>query len=152
MPLSDMTGKVLSLAKAVPEAKYNWRPAEGVRSFGEVFLHIAYANQLLWNVATEQPTAEALQKQIEDNARNEKRALTKENIIALLTENLATLKKQFEDARAQGLNREVDFFGTKTTRRAVLAFLDTHIAEHLGQAVAYARMNGITPPWSEAAH
>ena len=150
MPLADMAPKVIALAKAVPEEKYAWRPGAGVRSVGEVFLHIVYANQLLLNIGTATPTPEALQKQIADNEKNEKQPVTKEKLVAMLTESFAVVKKALEDARAQGLNREADFFGAKTTRRAVLAFLDVHIAEHLGQAIAYARMNGITPPWSEA--
>jgi uncharacterized damage-inducible protein DinB len=43
----------------------------------------------------------------------------------------------------------VDFFGTKTTARGLLTYVDTHIAEHMGQLVAYCRMNGIVPPWSK---
>jgi len=31
----------------------------------------------------------------------------------------------------------------------VLINLETHMAEHLGQAIAYSRMNGIVPPWSQ---
>jgi peptidylprolyl isomerase len=149
VPLHDMTEHAIALAQAVPESKYGWRPGEGVRSFSEVFLHIVYGNQLLLNVATNAPGPDALKKQIEENAQNEKQALSKERIVALLTESLAAVKKAFEDVRAQGLNREVDFFGQKMTRRAVMANLDTHIAEHLGQAIAYARMNGVTPPWSK---
>jgi hypothetical protein len=29
-----------------------------------------------------------------------------------------------------------------------MAEIDTHIAEHMGQAIAYARVNAIVPPWS----
>jgi hypothetical protein len=47
------------------------------------------------------------------------------------------------------LTRDVDFFGTPAPMGGVLATIDTHIAEHLGQAIAYARVNGIVPPWSQ---
>jgi len=151
LPLDRMAAEVIALANAVPEAKYDWRPAEGVRSFKEVFLHIVYGNRLMLGIATTNPAADVLQKQIQENAKNESQPTTKERVIAMLTESFASLKKSMEEMRAQGLNREIDFFGTKTTRRGVLASLDSHIGEHLGQAIAYARMNGITPPWSMAA-
>jgi uncharacterized damage-inducible protein DinB len=32
----------------------------------------------------------------------------------------------------------------------VLELLATHNHEHLGQMIAYARMNGIAPPWSRS--
>jgi uncharacterized damage-inducible protein DinB len=146
LPLNEMSEHVLALANAVPEEKYGWRPAEGVRSFAEVFLHIAYGNKLMLSIGA--ASKEEFQKQVEESARNEKQSLSKAQTIALLTESFAAVKKTFEEARPQGLNREVDFFGQKATRRGALASLDTHIAEHLGQAIAYARMNGIVPPWS----
>jgi hypothetical protein len=69
-------------------------------------------------------------------------------VLQLLTETLAAVRKTMEDARAGTLTRDVEFFGTPATARGVLATVDTHIAEHLGQAIAYARVNGIVPPWS----
>src|SRR5262249_41643787 len=118
----------------------------GVRSFAEVFLHIAYGNKLMLTIGT--ASKEEFQKQVEESAKNETQAMSKAQVIALLTESFAAVKKTFEEVRPQSLNREVDFFGQKATRRGALASLDTHIAEHLGQAIAYARMNGIVPPWS----
>ena len=46
------------------------------------------------------------------------------------------------------LNRPVKFFSTDTTVRGIFVIIATHLSEHLGQSIAYARMNGITPPWS----
>jgi hypothetical protein len=46
------------------------------------------------------------------------------------------------------LTRDIDYFGTPAPLGGVLATIDTHIAEHLGQLIAYARVNGIVPPWS----
>jgi uncharacterized damage-inducible protein DinB len=43
---------------------------------------------------------------------------------------------------------EMDFFGHKMSKRAGLLLLCTHSHEHLGQAIAYARSNNITPPWT----
>jgi hypothetical protein len=148
LPFSDLESKALSLAKAMPEDKYAWRPAPGVRSFGEVMLRIAYGNALLLNIATEDPTPEVIEKQIAENAENEKLPVSKDRILQLLTESLSNVRKSLESARAGALSREVKFFGKTTTERAVRTFLDVHIAEHVGQAIAYARMNGVVPPWS----
>jgi FKBP-type peptidyl-prolyl cis-trans isomerase len=148
LSFSDSEEKVIALAKAVPEEKYAWRPAPGVRSFGEVFVHIASANQLLLKLATSAPSKEELGKAFEEQSNLEKQAKTKQQIVEMLTESFATVRKALETATAGALSQDADLFGTKTTRRGILVGLNTHIAEHLGQAIAYARMNGITPPWS----
>jgi uncharacterized damage-inducible protein DinB len=46
------------------------------------------------------------------------------------------------------LDDPVTLFGRETTRRGALLLLVTHAHEHLGQAIAYARTNGVVPPWS----
>jgi len=149
LPFSESREHVLALAKAIPEEKYKWRPGPGVRSIQEVLIHIANGNALLLNIANNAPSGDALKKQIEDNTKGESAALTKEQIIQMLTESFASIKTNLDAARAQALNRNVDFFGTATTRRGMFTIVDTHIAEHLGQLIAYARVNGIKPPWSE---
>jgi hypothetical protein len=70
-------------------------------------------------------------------------------IEATLRTSFATVREALESASAGSLSRDIDFFGHATTRRAVLASLDVHIGEHMGQLIAYARMNGIVPPWSK---
>src|SRR5262245_61887288 len=42
--IQEGEGKLIELARTVPEAKYSWTPGKGVRTFGEVFLHVAAAN------------------------------------------------------------------------------------------------------------
>lgn len=148
LPFETMEKQVLALAGALPEEKYGWRPGPGVRSFKEVFLHIVFGNQLLLNVANNSPGKEALLKQIEENAKGEQDPASKEKVLQLLRESFAAVRKTMEEARAGTLTRDVEFFGTPATARGVLATVDTHIAEHLGQAIAYARVNGIVPPWS----
>lgn len=147
-PLNETQSKLTMLAKAVPEDKYDWRPAPGVRSFKEVFLHVAYGTRMMMNAA-DGVAPDALRKQIEENSKGEQQPMTKDQVIAALSESLDAYRKALETSRAGSLSRDVDFFGTATTRRAVLADIDTHIAEHLGQLIAYARMNGIVPPWSK---
>jgi uncharacterized damage-inducible protein DinB len=150
-PLNEMEKQVTSLFSAVPDSKLDWRPGPGVRSFREVALHIAAANQLILGIANTQPKGDAMKKLLDDAGATEHRSLSREEILALLTESFAAIRKSLDSARPGPLAREAEFFGTPTTRRGVFTFLDTHIAEHLGQMIAYARVNGITPPWSQPA-
>ncbi len=147
--LPDLEAHVMALAKAVPEEKYYWRPAPGVRTFQQVFLHIAYGNQLMLNMASGNSTNDALEKQVEENSRNEKQPVNKAKVIEALTASFAALHRAIDAANTNSLSREINLSGTVTTTRGELIRLETHMAEHLGQAIAYARMNGIVPPWSQ---
>ena len=73
---------------------------------------------------------------------------SRQEILDLFDRNVAAARKAIEPLRSGGLSHDADFFETHTMRRGVYVFVDTHMAEHLGQAIAYARMNGIVPPWS----
>ncbi|HYP07011.1 MAG TPA: DinB family protein [Bryobacteraceae bacterium] len=147
----DLEWKVTALAKIVPVDKYGWRPAPGVRSFGEVFNHIAYDNKLILEAATGALTGDALKQRVAANAKHEKEPLTREQLLQLLAEGFAAIRKEIEEARAGTLARDVQFFGRSTSQRAALLNLEVHLAEHTGQLIAYARMNGIVPPWSAPA-
>jgi len=149
VPLRELEDHIMALAKAVPDDKYSWKPAEGVRSFQQVFLHIAFANRLLLNIAMNSPNADELKKAIAGQAKYEGVPATKDKVIAELSESFAAIHQALERARPATLARAVDFWGTPATTNAVLIDLETHMAEHLGQAIAYARMNGIVPPWSQ---
>ena len=148
MPLVELRAKALGLAEAVPEDKYDWRPGPGVRSFKEVFLHIALGNHLMSDIATGEDRA-AIDKEVADNSAAEKAPATKAQVLDKLRRSFDDLKETLENARPGGLAREVDFFGTTTTQRAVFVNIDSHIGEHVGQAIAYARTIGIVPPWSK---
>jgi uncharacterized damage-inducible protein DinB len=149
LSFNESADKVLALAKAVPADKFAWRPAPVVRSFGEVFTHIASGNQLLLRMATSSPSQDELKKMIEQQGLLEKQSATKDQIVQMLQASFAAVRKGLEESRAGTLAREADLFGMPTTRRGIFISLNGHIAEHLGQAIAYARMNGITPPWSK---
>ncbi len=146
--LSSLESEIMQLAKAVPEEKYSWRPGPAVRTFQQVLLHIAYGNHLILNIS-EGAEQDAIQKILDENSKIEQWPISKEKTIAALTDTFAEIHKNLDEIRAQQLTRDMEFFGQKTTRRGILVWLDTHMGEHLGQAIAYARMNGITPPWSK---
>lgn len=147
-PLRELEKKVLALANAVPEEKWDWRPAAGVRSFREVFLHIAYGNRLMTDLAAKFPEKDVLTARVEKQWKDEKESLPKARVIEMLTESFEYTRKAVEPLRAGQLGAETVFFGSATTRRGVYVRLDNHVSEHLGQLIAYARMAGITPPWS----
>jgi len=147
--LADLEEHVMALAKAVPEEKYSWRPSEGVRTFQRVFLHIAYGTQLMLKMAQGTATPEELNKQIQDNSKNEEQPVNKAKVLEELTASFAALHRVLASANAVTLQHPVSLFGADITTNGELIKLETHIAEHLGQAIAYARMNGIVPPWSK---
>jgi uncharacterized damage-inducible protein DinB len=148
LPFDGLEKQVIALAKAIPEEKYNWRPGPGVRSIKEVFVHIALGNHLMLGISSG-AAKEEIEKEIGENEKKELEATPKARVVEMLTESFAAVRKRLEDATAGALSRDVEFFGRKTTARGVLAEVDVHIAEHMGQAIAYARMNGIVPPWSK---
>jgi uncharacterized damage-inducible protein DinB len=139
--LGDVQLKVKQLAEAIPEAKYGWRPAEGVRSVAEVFLHIAGGNYFLTKMAGVPIPADV-------PAELEKLS-AKKDVLAWLDKSFAHVRAELERATPEQMAREVDFFGQKTTVRGLYLKAYGHVSEHLGQAVAYARSNGIVPPWSK---
>jgi len=148
LPFGDIEQKAVALAKAIPEDKYGWRPGSGVRSIREVCLHIAYGNQLMLDISNGL-SGDDLSKRIDDQIKREGAGLSREQVVQAMTDSFKTVRGALESASAGSLSRDIDFFGNATTRRGVLASLDAHIAEHLGQLIAYARMNGIVPPWSK---
>lgn len=83
--------------------------------------------------------------------KSETEPRSKEEIVKLLETSFEQVRNAIEPLRAGSLSRDAVFFGTNTTRRGVPVFLDAHLAEHLGQAISYARVNGVVPPWSEPA-
>ncbi len=147
-PFGQLEKQTIDLAKAIPEEKFDWRPAPGVRSIREVCLHIAYGNRLMLNISNG-IEKDALYKQIEDQIKREGEKLTKDQVLAAMAEGFKAVREALETATAGSLSRDIDFFGTQTTRKAVLAALDVHIGEHMGQLIAYARSNGVVPPWSQ---
>lgn len=148
--LAYLEPRVMGLLKAVPEEKYSWRPGPGVRSFGEVFRHIALDTPLILEVTEGKLTGDALKARIAEVAKAEKQEMTRDQLAKTLTEEFAAIRKVLEEARAGTLAREIQFFGKPTSQRAGLSILAIHLAEHVGQLIAYARMNGIVPPWSAA--
>jgi uncharacterized damage-inducible protein DinB len=141
----DSRNKLLELAEATPQEKYTWRPMEGVRSQGEVFLHVAATNfglPTLWGVKA--PKGFAFQGY-------ETSTTDKAEIQAALKASFDHLLKGFRELSEEEMNKPVSLFGNKTTVRGGYMNLIGHVHEHLGQSIAYARTNRIVPPWTARA-
>jgi uncharacterized damage-inducible protein DinB len=133
----------LRLANAFPAEKYTWRPAPGVKSVAEVFLHVSAANYNMYKLVGA-PSPAGL-----DVAGMEQSTTDKAKVIATLRASYAHAKKAITDMPDAKLEKTMDWLGGTITQRGVLLYIIPHIAEHLGQAIAYARINGVVPPWSE---
>ncbi len=152
--MKDIDGvekKFVALAKATPPEKLAWRPAAGVRSMGEVLLHVASDNYLLpagFGVAIPAST-NIKADDFKTLTTYEKRALTREQIVTELESSFAHLKNAMTKTTAADLTKPVSMFGMNSNAQSMWILTATHLHEHLGQSIAYARMNGIVPPWSK---
>ena len=135
--------KLVALAEAMPADKYDWRPAAGVRSVGEVYVHVVVSDSTL-------PSFLGMKK-LEGVSRDSEKTVTdKAQIVALLQKAIANAAAAGSAVSDADLDKKVKTYGDQEmTERQVLARILFHMHEHLGQSIAYARMNGVTPPWSK---
>lgn len=140
-------GKIMDLAKAIPADKYTWRPAEGIRSIAESFRHVTFANFGYGKVSglesSEGSEIEGKMKEFEQATTN------KDKILADLTQSFEKLKASVSSINQAQLDEQIEVFGMEMSRRNFTIGTLNHLHEHLGQSIAYARMNGIAPPWSK---
>jgi uncharacterized damage-inducible protein DinB len=135
------SNQLLALAEATPAEKFAWRPADGVRSIAEVYMHIAVGNYLLLEGAGVTPPVDP--KKL--GAEPEKSITDKTGVITFLKDSFDAVRAAYPSVDQQ---EKVQIFGISSTANGVLLRLLVHNHEHMGQAIAYARMNGIAPPWS----
>jgi uncharacterized damage-inducible protein DinB len=139
----DAATKLLQLAAAIPQEQYAWRPGAGVRSVSQVLMHVSGGNYFVLGMAGV-PAPAGLPRDAE-------------NTVTDKTQVLEQLRRSCEHVRAAirgmpdaDLDRPATLFGQPSTKRNVLFVTATHAHEHLGQLIAYARSNGVVPPWSRA--
>jgi len=138
--LDDVQKKIIDLANAVPAEKYTWRPSADVRSVSEVYMHIAGGNYFLATFLGVQPP--------DDMPKDIEKITDKKEVIAALQKSFDHLRMILKNTTDADLEKPVKLFGKPTTHRGVFVTALNHLHEHLGQSIAYARMNGVTPPWS----
>jgi len=133
--------QLVALAEATPEEKFSWRPAPGVRSTSEVYMHIVMANFYLLSV-----TGPKMPGDLKEDA--EKSVTAKAEVISWLKRSLEAVKQAHRNETSKDLQRKVHIADRDATVDGMYLRIIVHANEHMGQLVAYARMTGVAPPWS----
>ncbi len=140
---THVSQQLIALAEATPAEKFTWRPAPGVRSMSEVYMHIAVGNFFLLS-----RTGPPMPADIKDDT--EKTVTAKADVIAWLKRSLDAVKAAHPKVKPADMQRKVKVFGSfEGTIESVYLRIIVHNNEHMGQLIAYARMNGVVPPWSK---
>jgi uncharacterized damage-inducible protein DinB len=140
---NEVEKKFVDLAQAMPQEKYGWRPGEGVRSVSEVYMHVVGANYFIPSFAGVKPP-EGLSRDME------KTVTEKAKVVEMLKKSFEHVRQALLSKSDADLDSPGKLFGQETTVRDVMLTTVTHMHEHLGQSIAYARMNGVVPPWTAA--
>jgi hypothetical protein len=145
--LDTVHSKILQLANAIPADKYSWRPAQGVRSISEVFMHVASEWYVYVPMSVAGKPPEDYGNPREKNRSLEKDVTSKSDVIDHLTKAWGHAKNQVATADPAQLTGTYKPFGMTLDGAAFEMAGDLH--EHLGQLIAYARSVGVKPPWSK---
>ena len=144
--LDTLHAKILALAIAIPEDKYAWRPAAGVRSISEVLMHVPH--EFYYYVPTSVGGAPPKDFGPQKDAEKRLSGITKKSaVLDELAKSWAHTRAQVGAVDAAHLTGTYKPWGTTIDNAALLMAGDLH--EHLGQLISYARMNGVKPPWSK---
>jgi len=147
--LTTVERKYLSLATAFSAEQFEWRPAKGVRSVREVVELIIAENGVALPAALGRPAVTGLPGDFPGAIRTlAEKHLPRSELLAALGESFRHLRRCWEETAESEMGIERPFFGTRRTAEQIAwsAVADQH--EHLGQLIAYARLNGVVPPWS----
>jgi uncharacterized damage-inducible protein DinB len=134
--------QLVALAEATPAEKFSWRPAPGVRSTSEVYMHIVDANFYLLSV-----TGPKMPADLKDDMG--KTVTSKAEVIAWLKRSLEAVKTAHAAETSKDLERKVKIDDRDATVDGMYLRIIVHANEHMGQLIAYARMTGVVPPWSK---
>ncbi len=136
--------KLVALAQAMPSGTYAWRPMEGVYSVARVYTHISRYNYMYpdQSLGIESPMGPA------EYGRWEEEVFDKEKVVEILIDSMNHVRAVIDQMSEKELDKPTRLYGREVGQWAVLLQLVTHMNEHLGQAIAYARMNQVVPPWS----
>ncbi|HVP00823.1 MAG TPA: DinB family protein [Bryobacteraceae bacterium] len=135
--------QLVALAEAIPAEKYSWRPGAGVRSTSEVVMHVVQANLYLLSVTGPKAPVEVT------TTNMEKTITAKADVVNWLKRSMEAVKTAHLNLKPGDLQRKVTIAGRDADVDGMYLRIIVHANEHMGQLIAYARMNGIVPPWSE---
>ena len=136
--------KLVALAEAMPPEVYAWRPGEGVASVARVYMHIASYNYMYpdQNLGMHSSIGR------DEYGRWETDVHEKERVVEILRASMAHVRGVAKAMTIERLDYPTRLYGRDVGEWAVLFQLLAHMNEHLGQSIAYARMNEVVPPWS----
>ena len=134
--------QLIALAEATPAEKFAWRPAAGVRSTSEVYMHIVIANFHLLSV-----TGPRMPAGLKEDA--EKTVTSKAEVIDWLKSSLEAVREAHLAVKPGDLERKVHIADREAKVDGIYLRIIVHANEHMGQLIAYARMTGVVPPWSK---
>jgi len=152
--LSDYTGqiyfvqsRIMDLEKAMPQESFGWRPMEGVRSLSEVYLHTGMSNYLFLQMSG-LPVPEDIKVEDDMGSKFEKSTMDKDEIGKFIERSFKDMLAAVAKMNKADLEKPVSAFGMEMSQRSFMMTMLSHLHEHLGQAIAYARSNNVTPPWT----
>jgi uncharacterized damage-inducible protein DinB len=140
--LQAVNKKCVDLAEAIPNERMTWRPSPDTRSFAEVFLHVAGERYGILSLMGANPPAGFKTHDFE------KSTTEKERIVEDLNQSWDFASKTINDMSNADFAKLLPKLGPQANEGDVVYILVADAHEHLGQLVAYARQNGIVPPWT----
>jgi hypothetical protein len=140
--LQAVQKKFVDLANAVPVDKMTWRPSQDSRSFAEVFLHVAGERYGILALMGTTPPAGF------DGKTFEKSTTDRARIVEELNKSWEFAQKAINGMSNADFAKLLPKLGPQANAGDVIYILVADAHEHLGQSVAYARENGIVPPWT----
>jgi len=142
LDLQVVQKKCVDLAEAVPSDKLTWRPTPDARSFAEVFLHVAGERYGILSMMGATPPAGFKAREFE------KSTTQKDRIIDELNQSWTFTDKTINGISNADFAKLLPKLGPQANEGDVVYILVADAHEHLGQLIAYARQNGIVPPWT----
>jgi uncharacterized damage-inducible protein DinB len=146
--LDSLHSRFLALANAFPAEKYSWRPGPNVRSVGEVLMHAA-SEYYTFAVGAYGATPSPLITRTAAGFKEFESKASKSEAARHLREGFAFAKQTIDALDPAALAGSITIWGGKHTIAETSFAVTDDLHEHLGQLIAYARMNGIVPPWSK---
>lgn len=143
--------KVTALAGAMDDDQWAYSPMEGVRSSNQVFMHIAFANYFIPSMLGVPPPdgfPVTMGPQGPVGMEEYEATSDRETVMAAMDASFDHVRTALSGVSADSMGDEMNVFGQSMTKRGFCIFIATHLHEHLGQLIAYARANDVTPPWS----